>query len=163
MSLKPRQIDPVPRQTKRVARAAFPKGNLYLTLRDQLGPIFQDQDFSDLFPKDGQPGLPPWRLAMVTIMQFRENLPDRQAAEAVRGRIDWKYLLGLELTDAGFDFSVLSEFRTRLLEGGGEAWLLDKLLEQCRSLGLVKARGIQRTDATRVLAAIRVLNRLELG
>ncbi len=162
MSLKPRPIDRVPRQTMRVARAAFPKGNLYLTLRDQLGPIFQDQDFSDLFPKDGQPALPPWRLALVTILQFRENLPDRQAAEAVRGRIDWKYLLGLELTDAGFDFSVLSEFRTRLLEGGGEAWLLDKLLEQCRSLGLVKARGTQRTDATRVLAAIRVLNRLEL-
>ena len=162
MSLKPKQIDPVPRQTKRVAKAAFPKGNLYLTLRDQLGPIFQDQDFSDLFPKDGQPALPPWRLALVTILQFRENLPDRQAAEAVRGRIDWKYLLGLELTDAGFDFSVLSEFRTRLLEGGGEAWLLDKLLEQCQSLGLAKARGTQRTDATRVLAAIRVLNRLEL-
>ena len=162
MSLKPKQIDPVPRQTKRVAKAAFPKGNLYLTLRDQLGPIFQDQDFSDPFPKDGQPALPPWRLALVTILQFRENLPDRQAAEAVRGRIDWKYLLGLELTDAGFDFSVLSEFRTRLLEGGGEARLLDKLLEQCQSLGLVKARGTQRTDATRVLAAIRVLNRLEL-
>ncbi len=162
MSLKPRQIGSVPKQTMQVARAAFPKGNLCLTLRDQLGPIFQDQDFSDLFPKDGQPGLSPWRLALVTILQFRENLPDRQAAEAVRGRIDWKYLLGLELTDAGFDFSVLSEFRTRLLQGGGEARILDKLLEQCRSLGLVKARGIQRTDATRVLAAIRVLNRLEL-
>ncbi len=115
MSLKPGPIDPVPRQTMRVARAAFPKGNLYLTLRDQLSPIFQDQDFSDLFPSDGQPALPPWRLALVTILQFRENLPDRQAAEAVRGRIDWKYLLGLELTDAGVDFSVLSEFRTKLL------------------------------------------------
>ncbi len=162
MSLKPRQIDPVPKQTMRVARAAFPKGNLYLTLRDTLGPIFQDQEFADLFPKDGQPGLPPWRLALVTILQFRENLPDRQAAEAVRGRIDWKYLLGLELTDAGFDFSVLSEFRTRLLQGGGETLLLEKLLKRCQSLGLVKARGTQRTDATYVLAAIRVLNRLEL-
>jgi len=95
-------------------------------------------------------------------LQFRENLSDRQAAEAVRARIDWKYLLGLELTDAGFDFSVLSEFRTRLLQGGGEAVLLEKMLDRCRSLGLVKARGTQRTDATRVLAAIRVLNRLEL-
>jgi len=162
MSLKPRQIGRVPEQTVRVARAAFPKGNLYLSLRDQLGSIFQDQDFSDLFPKDGQPALPPWRLALVTILQFRENLPDRQAAEAVRGRIDWKYLLGLKLNDAGFDFSVLSEFRTRLLEGGGEALILDKLLDQCQFLGLVKARGTQRTDATRVLAAIRVMNRLEL-
>jgi transposase len=135
---------------------------LYLTLRDTLGPIFDDEDFIGLFPKDGQPGLPPWRLALVTVLQFRENLPDRQAAEAVRARIDWKYLLGLELTDSGFDFSVLSEFRTRLLQGGGEAVLLEKMLDRCRSLGLVKARGTQRTDATRVLAAIRVLNRLEL-
>jgi len=147
MSLKPRQIERVPEHAMRVAQAAFPKGNLYLTLRDQLGSIFQDQDFSDLFPKDGQPALPPWRLALLTILQFRENLPDRQVAKAVRGRIDWKYLLGLKLTNSGFDYSVLSEFRTRLLEGGGEALILDKLLDQCRSLGLVKARGTQRTDA----------------
>jgi len=162
MSLKPGPIHPVPEETNRVARASFPKGNLYLTLRDKLGPIFDDEDFAGLFPKDGQPGLPPWRLALVTILQFRENLADRQAAEAVRARIDWKYLLGLELTDAGFDFSVLSEFRGRLLQGGSEAVLLEKMLDRCRSLGLVKARGTQRTDATRVLAAIRVLNRLEL-
>ncbi len=162
MSLKPRPVHPVPEETVRVARAAFPKGNVYMTLRDKLDPIFQDEDFADLFPKEGQPALPPWRLALVTIIQFREDLSDRQAAEAVRGRIDWKYLLGLELTDAGFDFSVLSEFRGRLLEGGKEAILLDKLLERCRELGLVKGRGKQRTDATHILAAIRGLNRLEL-
>jgi transposase len=145
-----------------VARAAFPKGNPYLTLRDQLGTIFQDEDFAALFPACGQPGLSPWRLALITIMQFRETLADRQAAEAVRARIDWKYLLGLELTDSGFDFSVLSEFRDRLLAGHQEEILLDKLLEQCCARGLLKARGQQRTDATHVLAAIRVLNRLEL-
>jgi transposase len=115
-----------------------------------------------LFPVWGQPGLPPWRLALGTIMQFREHLADRQAAEAVRARIDWKYLLGLELTDPGFDFSVLSEFRDRLLAGSAEELLLDKLLERCRALGLLKARGQQRTDSTHVLAAVRVLNRLEL-
>ena len=101
MSLKPGPIHPVPKETNRVAGAAFPKGNLYLTLLDKLGPIFDDEDSVGLFPKDGQPGLPPWRLALVTILQFRENLSDRQAAEAVRARIDWKCLLGLELTDAG--------------------------------------------------------------
>ncbi|MGZ5362570.1 MAG: IS1182 family transposase, partial [Solirubrobacterales bacterium] len=95
-------------------------------------------------------------------LQFRENLPDRQAAEAVRARIDWKYLLGLELTDPGFDHSVLCEFRSRLLAGGAEECLLEKLLEACRARGLLKARGRQRTDATHVLASIRVLNRLEL-
>src|SRR5882672_2423817 len=162
MSLHSHVIEPVPEETARVARAAFPKGHPYLTLRDALGTIFQDEDFAALFPMGGQPGLPPWRLACVTIMQFRENLADRQAAEAVRARIDWKYLLSLELTDPGFDFSVLSEFRDRLLAGSAEEILLDKLLERCRAMGLLTARGQQRTDSTHVLGAIRVLNRLEL-
>src|SRR5215813_9450602 len=162
MSLHPHALEPVPEDTARVAHAAFPKGNPYLLLRDTLGTIFQDDDFTTLFSLVGQPSLPPWRLALVTIMQFRENLADRQAAEAVRARIDWKYLLGLDLTDAGFDFSALSEFRDRLLAGSAAECLLDKLLERCRALGLLKARGQQRTDATHVLAAIRVLNRLEL-
>src|SRR3989449_2533317 len=161
MSLRPHPLEPVPDETARVARAAFPKGHPYLTLRDALGTIFQDEDFAALFPAWGHPALSPWRLALVTIMQFRENLGDRQAAEAVRARIDWKYLLSLELTDPGFDFSILSEFRDRLLAGSaGE--LLDKLLERCQALGLLTARGQQRTDSTHVLAAIRVMNRLEL-
>src|SRR5215831_14051988 len=162
MSLHPHLIEPVPDETARIARAAFPKGHPYLTFRDALGTIFQDEDFAPLYAHTGQPGFTPWRLALVTIMQFRENLADRQAAEAVRARIDWKYLLGLELTNPGFDFSVLSAFRDRLLAGSAEALLLDKLLERCQALGLLKARGQQRTDSTHVLAAIRVLNRLEL-
>ena len=162
MSLKPTPIQPVPEGTARVAKAAFRKGNPLLKLRDELGAIFADEDFADLFPKLGQPGLPPWRLALVTLLQFREDLPDRRAAEAVRARIDWKYLLGLELDDPGFDHSVLCEFRARLLEGGAEERLLHKLLEACQARGLLKARGRQRSDTTHVLAAIRTLNRLEL-
>src|SRR5215471_13724716 len=162
MSLHPHLIAPVPEETARVAWAAFPKGHPYLTFRDALGTIFQDEDFAPLYAHTGQPGFTPWRLALVTLMQFRENLADRQAAEAVRARIDWKYLLSLELTDPGFDFSVLSEFRDRLLAGSAEELLLDKLLERWQALGLLKARGQQRTDSTPVLAAIRVLNRLEL-
>src|SRR5467141_3654033 len=141
MSLHSHVIEPVPEETARVARAAFPKGHPYLTFRDALGTIFQDEDFAALFPAWGQPGLPPWRLALVTLMQFRENLADRQAAEAVRARIDWKYLLSLELTDSGFDFSVLSEFRGRLLANGAERRLFDLLLERCRKRGWIKARG----------------------
>src|SRR6478672_4362060 len=114
MSLKPAPIQPVPETTARVAKAAFRKGNPLLELRDELGAIFADTDFADLFPRLGQPGLPPWRLALVTVLQFRENLPDRHAAEAVRARIDWKYLLGLELDDPGFDCPALSAFRDRL-------------------------------------------------
>ena len=162
MSLKPAVIQPVPEETARVARAAFRKGNPLLRLRDELGAIFADADFADLFSKLGRPALPPWRLALVTILQFREDLPDRRAAEAVRARIDWKYLLGLELTDPGFDHSALCAFRARLLEGSAEERLLRKLLEACQARGLLKARGRQRTDATYVLASIRVLNRLEL-
>src|SRR5437899_9256624 len=158
MSLHPHVIEPVPEDTARVAHAAFPKGHPYLTCRDVLGTIFQDEDFAALFPAWGQPGLPPWRLALVTIIQFRENLADRQAAEAVRARIDWKYLLSLELTDPGFDFSVLSEFRDRLLAASPAELLLEKLLARSRAMGWLKARGAQRTDSTHVLAAIRVLN-----
>jgi transposase len=127
-----------------------------------LGVVYTDEQFAGLFPRRGQPALAPWRLALVSVLQFAEDLSDRQAADAVRGRIDWKYVLGLELTDSGFDASVLSEFRTRLVAGEAELVLLDALLDRCRSVGLVKARGRQRTDSTHVLAAIRVLNRLEL-
>ena len=123
MSLRPQPIGPIPEQTARVAHAAFPKGHPYLTCRDALGTIFQEEDVTALFPAWGYPGLPPWRLALVTLRQFRDHLADRQAAEAVRARIDWKYLLGLDLTDPGFDFSVLRAFRDRLLAGSAEALL----------------------------------------
>src|ERR1044071_4726882 len=129
MSLRPQQpLPPVPNDTARIARAAFRRGNPYMLLRDRLGAVFDDVGFADLYPTRGQPGYAPWRLALVTLMQFREGLSDRQAAEAVRGRIDWKYLLALELADAGFDHSVLSEFRDRLLDGTLEQQVLDVVL-----------------------------------
>jgi len=133
-----------------------------MTMKDTLGEVFEDEDFAHLFPSRGQPAMAPWRLALVTIMQFAEGLSDRQAADAVRGRIDCKYALSLKLDDPGFDGSVLSEFRTRLLEGGSERLLFDHILERFREMGLVKARGRQRTDSTRILAVVRGLNRLEL-
>src|ERR687885_1545355 len=129
MSLPPPSSYSIPEQTRRVARAAFPKGTLCLRLHDELGTIFQDQDFADLFPPQGQPALAPFRLALITVLQFVEGLSDRTAADAVRGRIDWKYLLCLELDDPGFDFSVLCEFRTRLVEHGAERRLFDRLRE----------------------------------
>ena len=162
MSLKSQSIGAIPKTTQEVARATFPQGHPYLTLRDEMGDVFKDEDFADLFPKRGQPALAPWRLVWVLILQFRENLSDRQAADAVRGRIDWKYLLGLELSDPGFNFSVLSEFRDRLVANDSKNRLLDQLLVECCERGLLKARGRQRTDATHVLANIRELNRLEL-
>jgi transposase len=162
MSLRPEPIDEIPAETARVARAAFPKGTVATRLRDEFSAVYQDEDFRDLYPTRGQPGLAPWRLALVTVLQFLEHLSDRQAADAVRARIDWKYALGLELTDPGFHFSVLTEFRTRLVAGGAEHRLLDKMLERFKARGLVKARGKQRTDSTHVLAAVHDLHLLEL-
>jgi transposase len=161
MTLHPQEIPPIPEETARVARAILPQGNRYVLLRDELGTIYSDELFADMYPRRGQPAEQPWRLALVTVMQFMENYTDRQAAEAVRLRIDWKYVLSLELTDLGFDFSVLSEFRSRLLESQQGERLLTALLEQCEQRGWLKARGKQRTDSTHVLAAIRTINRLE--
>jgi transposase len=160
VTLRPTAIGPIPDETVRVARAAFPKGSRYLQMRDALGTIFADADFAALYAARGRPVEAPWRLALVTVMQFAEGLSDRQAAEAVRARIDWKYALGLELTDPGFDFSILSEFRARLIADSAEHLLLDKLLAVCTERGLLKARGRQRTDSTHVLGALRVLSRL---
>lgn len=160
--MRPQAIEAIPASTARVANAAFKKGTTVMRLRDLFGTLFDDQDFVELFPLIGQPALAPWRFALVTIFQFLENLTDRQAADAVRGRVDWKYALSLKLEDPGFDFSVLSEFRNRLVAGGSERLLLDKLLEHFSARGLIKERGKQRTDSTYVLANIRVMNRAEL-
>lgn len=162
MSLPGDSLQPVPEETARVAHAAFPHGNVYLRLRDELGTVFEDALFTAVYAREGQPALHPWRLALVSVMQFMENLSDRQAAQAVRARIDWKYVLGLELTDEGFDFSALSEFRTRLVQGGIEQTLLDTLLTRCQERGWLKARGRQRTDSTHILGAVKALNQLEL-
>src|SRR5512136_2335489 len=148
MSLQPQTTDPIPDETQRVARAAFPQGNVYMRMRDELGEVYTDEVFAELFPRRGQPAESPGRLAWVTVLQFAEGLSDRQAAEAVRGRIDWKYVLGLDLTDAGFDYSVLSEFRDRLVQGDKAAALLDELLTKLKQHHLLKASGQQRTDST---------------
>jgi len=162
MSLHAQDFDQVPEETARVARAAFPKGNPYVTLRDELGVLYRDVLFAPLFASPrGRPAESPGCLAVVTVLQFMENLSDRQAADEVRGRIDWKYLLGLELGDPGFDYTLLSDFRSRVLQGGIEAQLLESLLVRFKEQRLLKPRGQQRSDSTHVLAGIRVLNRLE--
>ncbi len=161
MSLQPEAIPTIPEETVRVARAIWPQGNRYMHLREELGTLYTDELFTEVYPAGGSYAEAPWRLALVTVMQYMENLSDRQAAEAVRTRIDWKYVLSLELTDPGFDFSVLCDFRQRLLTSGQEECLLTTVVEVCRKRGWIKERGQQRTDSTHVLAAIRTLNRLE--
>lgn len=160
--LRPKPNHEIPELTRFVAKEALPNGSIFMTMRDELGPIFEDEDFADLYPAIGQPAVSPARLALVTVMQYVDNLTDRQAAQAVRERISWKYALGLELTDPGFHYSVLSEFRQRLVTGSAERRLLDKLLERCAAKGLLKGKKKQRTDSTHILAAIRTLTLLEL-
>jgi transposase len=162
VSMHPRPLPEVPEETVVVARAAFRNGSLAMRVRDELGVVFEDGAFMDAFAVRGKPGISPGQLAMVTVLQFAENLTDRQAADAVRGRIDWKYCLGLELTDPGFDFSVLSQFRSRLVAHDLQGMAFEMLLDRLVALGLVKARGRQRTDDTHVVAAVRDLNRLEM-
>ncbi len=162
MSLQVQSRYEVPRETARIAQAVFPKGNVYMELYDTFGNLYEDEDFASLYPNDGQSAISPVQLSLVLILQFAEGLSDRQAAEAVRSRIDWKYLLCLELTDPGFHYSVLSEFRAQLLEGDAEQLLFEKLLTHFKGKGLLKKRGQQRTDSTHILGAIRTLNRVEL-
>jgi transposase len=161
VSLNPVPAPEIPEATVRVARAVFPKGCLAMRVRDELGVLFQDTDFAAAFPTRGGPGLAPGMLAVVSVMQFAERLTDRQAADAVRCRIDWKYLLGMELENQGFHFSVLSGFRERLVGHGQEQVVLDRLLARLSELGFLRAGGRVRTDATHVLALVRDLNRLE--
>ncbi len=136
---------------------------LAVSVRDKMGEWLRDGDFAAAFGTRGRPGWSPSRLALVTVLQRAENLTDRMAAEQVRARLDWKYLLGLALEDPGFDHTVLAEFRAKVADAGLERAALDALLERLAADGLVKAGGKQRTDSTHVVAAVAALNRLELA
>jgi transposase len=161
VSLRPQPPRAIPEATHCVAHAAFAKGTLCLRIADELAGLYRDDQFAELFPTRGQPAASPARLAWVCVLQYIEGLSDRQAAEAVRGRIDWKYALALELTDPGCNRTVLSEFCSRLVNGQAERRILDTLLDRLSELGLIHERGRQRTDSTHVLTAVRALNRLE--
>ncbi|MFJ4429230.1 transposase [Streptomyces bobili] len=161
LSLRPRSGEQVPSLTAQVARASNPGGTTAMWVRDRLDGLWCDEDFADWYPRDGRPGLSPAQLATVCVLQFLLGLSDRQAAEAVRCRIDFKYAMAMELDDPGFHHSVLADFRDRLAEGGRADRLLDLALARLKGAGLVRERTTQRTDSTHVLAAVRDLTRLE--
>ena len=161
MSLHADPLPEIPVRTAELVRTVLPKGNAITQLRDCFGAVYHDDQFRALYPTRGQPAYAPWRLALVTVFQFLEHLSDRQAAEHVRTRLDWKYALALELEDLGFHYSVLSEFRARLVAADQGEVLFNTFLQVCKDHHLLKV-GRQRTDSTHVLARMRVLNRLEL-
>lgn len=159
----PRSRVQIPEQTALVARAAFPNGSVAMSARDHLAEVFTDEQFAAAFGVRGAPAESPGALALVTALQFAENLTDRQAAQMVARAIDWKYALGLELTDPGFDPSVLSKFRTRLVEHSLQERVFTTMLTALAGKGLTGPGGKQRTDSTHVISAVRDLNRLELA
>jgi transposase len=152
----------MPEDPKKVAQAAFSNGNLYLPLREELGSIYNEELFTELFCEEGQPGGRPWCLALSPVMEFAENLSDRPAAEAVRARLDWKSELSWELAASGFHYAILSEFRSRLIQPEKSQWGLDEILKIFKEKKLIKGRGPQRTDSTQVLATGRALHQLEI-
>lgn len=152
----------IPAETVRVVKATLRKSNKYVVLGDELGVIYADESFAGLYRSQGAESIPPGLVAQLVIIQYIEGVSDRAVLEQLPVRMDWKYFLGLTLTDPGFDPSVLSEFRQRLTEHEQANLLLEVLLARCQEAGLLKARGRQRTDSTYVLAAVRSLNRPEL-
>lgn len=162
MSLRPRSGEHVPPLTAQIARASNPAGTTAIWVRDRLGGLWCDEDFADWYPRGGRPSLSPAQLATVCVLQFLLGLSDRQAAEAVRCRIDFKYAMAMELDDPGFHHSVLADFRDRLTEDDRADRLHDLALARLKEAGLVRERTMQRTDSAHVLAAVRDLTRLEL-
>jgi transposase len=161
MSMHSPGLVPIPEETRVLLQRLCPKGTKVTQLRDALGPIYSDELFAHLFPKRGRPAEAPWRLALVTVLQALEGLSDRQAADFVRTRIDWRYALALPLDETGFDFTILTDFRQRLLAAEAQDLILEPILQLARERGWLKAHGKQRTDATAVLARVRALSSLE--
>lgn len=162
MCMKPRVADEIPADTQQLGRALLKPDNVMRIIGERLSDFIHDDDFADLYPPEGRPALWPGVLALVTVLQWAEAVSDRQAAYLVVTRLDWKYVLHLPLNYPGFDYSVLSEFRQRLLAQHAEQRVFEKLLVQLKTLGLVRGRGVQRTDSMAVLSAVTRLTRLEL-
>ena len=161
MCLKIRPPWPMPEETRRIGESLLDEDDPYRLIGEQLFATLNEEEFGDLYSSEGKPGISPVILAFVSVFQFMERLADRQAVQALRMRLDWKYALQLPLGYKGFDFSVLSEFRDRLLEGQAEGRVFEKLVEQIRKLGLIKEYGKQRTDSIAMLTKVRRLCRLE--
>jgi len=163
MSLQPQPFPPLPIETAQLAQKIFRRrGNIYLTIGDQIGPLFADVDFADRYAADGAPASSPNLLALAVIFQRQEDLADQAMANAVRARIDLKYALHLAVDDPGFDGSLLSDLRGRLLRNAAALRLFERVLVRLAELGLVAGGGKQRSDGSYVLAATRLLNQVAL-
>ena len=151
----------MPEETGRIGKGLLGENDPYRLMGDQLFEKWKEEEFADLYSSEGKPGYSPVILALVSVFQFMERLADRQAAQALRMRLDWKYALHLSLENTGFDFSVLSEFRDRLIEGKAEQRVFEEWVEEIRAMGLIKEHGKQRSDRLAMLVKVRRLSRIE--
>jgi transposase len=161
MSMHAQPLEAIPEITARIARKSFPKGTIAMMLRDALEGVYNDEAFEKLYPRRGRVAIAPWRLALVLVLQTIEGLSDLQAADMVRGRLDWKYALSLPLDDTGFDASILTDFRQRLVDHEAQELLLEPIVRLCVQKGWIKEKGKQRVDSTMVLSYARRLSSLE--
>jgi transposase len=162
MTLHPRDLSVMPADIAALGQKLLAPSNPYRVIGDQLADILQDAQFAALYEERGRAAISPGLLALVTLFQFLEDIPDREAADAVVVRLDWKYALHLPLEDAGFDFTCLCYFRRRLLDHAQERLVFAEVLRTIEARGLVQKRGKQRTDSLAVLGAVRALSVLEL-
>lgn len=160
--LKPKLLPPIPDETKRLGEALYAPENIYRQIGDVFADAIRDEQFAEMYSTLGQPALSPAVLSLVSILQFLEHLSDRQTIVMLRSRIDWKYALHLDLDFAGFDSSVLCEFRQRLGTQGAQRLIFESLLAKLKAEGLLKGRHLQRSDSLVIVSAARQLNRLEL-
>ncbi len=161
MTMEPRELGAMPADTRAVGERVLGEGDPYRVLGDRVAGLITDDQFAALYDARGRRAISPSLLALVTLFQFVEDVPDRAAARMVAVRLDWKYALRLPLGDAGFDFTCLCHFRRRLVEHDQDRLVFDTLLGRIRDLGFVRSRGKQRTDSLGVLGAVRELSELE--
>jgi len=161
VTLQCRDLSAMPADIAAVGRQVLPPTNRYRVIGDHLADLLDDAQFADLYDTRGRNALSPALLAMVTLFQFLEDIPDREAAEQVVVRLDWKYALHLPLGDTGFDYSCLCYFRQRVLDQHQDTLVFETILSKVRALGFLKKRGKQRTDSIAVLGAVRQLSALE--
>lgn len=162
MTLRERDLSAMPADIAAGGQQVLDEADLYRVLGEQLADIVSDEQFAALYEPTGRAAVWPSVLALVTIFQFLEDLPDREAARAVAVRLDWKYALHLPVGYRGFDFSCLSYFRRRLVEHDASRLVFEAVPARVRAPGFLKKHGKQRTDSLGVVGAVRELSQLEL-
>ena len=162
MSLQSNWIEEIPSDTAEVGQVILKESNPYRLVGDHVNSFLKMSDFAPIYSTLGRGAICPIILALVTVFQFLENIPDRMAALCAVARIDWKYALHVPLTWKGFDYSDLSNFRKRLRENDAERLIFELVLKWVRSLGFLKRYGKQRTDSTHLIGCVERMSRLEL-